>query len=194
MLSFHLVGQSKNPSFSALSSPEKWWVIWHPFKAKRALEVSLRTLAITDSIKATGCLDTDISGGRLDAFKHCFWMASLSTHIGKKAGLRLGRAHEKGNYRSFLNGNLEDGYLPDKASSTMDLFNNEAGAQMFTNHPGSTEIEFIRLTLQKIQKGELRILKKDGNVFLNCQGKPISEASLQGRWENDKCLVPSNEP
>ena len=101
-MSFQMLGQSKSKRLSSLSNAEKWWVVWHPFKAKRALEVSLKALDITDSIKKEGIIGVDINGGKLDAFKHCYWMAKLSHDIGRKAALKLGRAHEKGNYRSFL--------------------------------------------------------------------------------------------
>ena len=121
ILSLQLIGQTKKNGFSSLSSPEKWWVVCHPFKAKKALEVSLRALLVTDSIKKTNTIGVDINGGKLDAFKHTFWMANLSHHIGEKASLKLGEAHEKGNYRSFLRGHPEDGFLPDKVSSYMDL-------------------------------------------------------------------------
>lgn len=192
-LSLHLTGQTKRDGFSSLSSPEKWWVVWHPFKAKKALEVSLRALKVTDSIKKTGEIGKDINGGRLDAFKHTFWMASLSHRIGQKPSLKLGRAHEKGNYKSFLNGRPEDGALPDKVSSEMDLFNNEAGAKISGAFPKASESDLIQLTLEKLHNGDLKTIKKDGNIFLTCKGDPIPEQSLTGNWENDKCLIPSNE-
>ncbi len=192
-LCFHLTGQTKDSGFSSLSSPEKWWVVWHPFKAKKALTVSVRTLEVTDSIKKTGSIGVDMNGGKLDAFKHAFWMASMSYHIGQKASLKLGKAHEKGNYRSFLQGRPEDGVLPDKVSSDMDLFNNEAGGQLANDHPKASEDELILITIEKLQQGGLKTIKKDQNVFLTCEGVPISEASLIGKWENGKCLIPSND-
>lgn len=192
-LSLQMTGQSKDKGFSSLSSPEKWWVIWHPFKAKKALEISLRALKVTDSIKKTSTIGVDINGGKLDAFKHTFWMASLSHHIGQKGSLKLGEAHEKGNYRSFLEGRPEDGLLPDKVSSDMDLFNNQAGAQISSDHPKASEDELIQLTLAKLTRGGLKIIKKEADVFLTCEGVPIPEASLKGHWENDKCLIPSND-
>ena len=45
----------------------------------------------------------DNNGGALDAFKHAFWMARLTQGIGHRASLSLGKAHEKGNYKAFLN-------------------------------------------------------------------------------------------
>lgn len=193
LMNLNVYGQTKKNGFSSLSSPEKWWVVWHPFKAKKALEASLRALEVTDSIKKTGLVGGDINGGQLDAFKHTFWMASLSHRIGQKPSLKLGKAHEKGNYKSFLKGKAEDGALPDKVSSDMDLFNNQAGAQISENHPNFTEIECIQLTLEKLRQGQLKIIKKDGQVFLNCHGDVILESSLIGTWENDKCLIPSND-
>ena len=193
-ISFQLAGQTKNSRFSSLSSPEKWWVVWHPFKAKKALEVSLRVLEVTDSIKKEGIIGRDINGGRLDAFKHTFWMASMSQKIGQRSSLKLGRAHEKGNYQSFLKGRPEDGLLPDKVSSDMDLFNNEAGAEISNTFPTSSESDLIQLILEKLHSGGLRMIKKDGNIFLTCNGDPIPESSLIGNWENYKCLIPSNEP
>jgi len=40
--------------------------------------------------------------------------------------------------------------------------------------------------------GELRTLNKDkkGN-FLNCENQIIPLEQLKGKWENEKCLIPS---
>lgn len=184
--------QAKSASFSTLTCPEKWWVIWHPFKAQNALEASVKTLYITDSIGNLGTV-TDINGGRLDAFKHAYWMAILSKTIGEKAAIKLGKAHEKGNYKSFLKGKTEDGSLPDKSASDMDLFNNNAGVQIYLKNPKADETNLAALVIQSLLSGELMIIKKQGGIYLDCQGIPIKAATLAGKWENDKCLVPSDE-
>ena len=54
-------------------------------------------------------------------------MARLTQGIGRRAAYSLGKAHEKGNYQTFKNRQLEDGILPDKPSSEMDLYNNQIG-------------------------------------------------------------------
>ena len=69
----------------------------------------------------------DNNGGKLDAFKHSYWMARLTQGIGKRAAFRLGKAHEKGNYQTYQRRRLEDGLLPDKPSTDMDLYNNNIG-------------------------------------------------------------------
>ncbi len=195
VLSFHqqIIGQQVDSGFSSLSSAEKWWVVWHPFKAKKALGVSLKTLEVTDSIKRSGVIGADNNGGQLDAFKHTYWMLLLSQDIGSKAALRLGNAHEKGNYRSFKNGSKEDGYLPDKVSSDMDLFNNQVGLDLYENFPDESKQEHIDHVLNSLRKGELRMIKKEGSKFINCQGLVIEPTALIATWENEKCLIPTHK-
>jgi len=190
-IQFQAKSQQLSSGFSSLSSPEKWWVVWHPFKAKKALSASLKTLEVTDSIKKTGLIGADINGGQLDAFKHTYWMMILSKKIGPKAANSLGKAHEKGNYNTYKKGGKEDGYLPDKAASDMDLFNNQIGIDLYNHHKPESEYAMIELVLHALNKGELRMIKKEGSHFLNCDGFIIEPSLLIGTWENEKCLVPS---
>lgn len=189
-----LQSQSNAVSFFKLSSPEKWWVIFHPFKAKKALIISQDALKVTDSISKSNLIKNDINGGRLDAFKHSYWMASLSQSIGDKPSLKLGFAHEKGNYKSFKRNKLEDGFLPDKISSEMDLYNNNLGANIAIEHGYVKKEDLIEIIIVKIKKGEMKMIKKDsqGN-FLNCKGNIIPTDSFRDKWENDKCLIDSND-
>ncbi len=116
--------QSKTKQFFKLSTPEKCWVVFHPFKAKRAFYIMQDALKTTDSISKTNLIGNDLNGGQLDAFKHSYWMARSTQKIGGRASIKLGKAHEKGNFRSFKKGKKEDGFLPDQPSSEMDLYNN----------------------------------------------------------------------
>ncbi|MDF1673085.1 MAG: hypothetical protein P1U41_06245, partial [Vicingaceae bacterium] len=106
--------QSKFKSFKKLSCPEKWWVIWHPFVAKKAFNVSQLARQKTDSIKQNKILKGNGSGGQVDAFRHTFWMAKLTNEIGWRRAEKLGKAHEKGNYKDYKKRRLEDGVVPDK--------------------------------------------------------------------------------
>lgn len=184
--------QDQNKRFSDLSRPEKCWVIRHPFKARKALDATVKTLHITDSVKQVGLIGSDMNGGKLDAFKHTYWMAELSRSVGERAALSLGKAHEKGNYRDFSKGNAEDGSLPDKASSDMDHFNNVAGARIFRNHPGLSDKELVETILDALNEGELRLIRKENNNFLSCEGEPLDLNIYRGKWDNGKCLVPSD--
>jgi len=192
-VNFQLFSQSDASHFKKLSSPEKCWVIFHPFKAKRALNISHDAIRITDSIGRSQVLANDKNGGQVDAFKHGYWVAKLTLEIGERASIKLGKAHEKGNYRAFKKGKLEDGFLPDLPSSQMDLYNNNIGAQIALENFELTKEELIDQIIVEIKAGKLKILKKDdlGN-FLTCDGVIISKEALMGIWKNDKCLVSSN--
>ncbi|MDZ7613246.1 MAG: hypothetical protein U5K51_05695 [Flavobacteriaceae bacterium] len=138
------LSQSAAASFFELSGPEKYWVITHFIKAKKAFKITEEVLRKTDSVGKTDLLDADMNGGQLDAFKHSYWIAHLTTGIGKKAALRLGEAHEKGNYRDFKNSKKEDGTVPDKMASEMDLQNNMAGARLASSALFETDQELIQ--------------------------------------------------
>ena len=148
---------------------------------------------MVDSISKRGNIGDDNSGGHLDAFKHSYWMAILSQSIGKRAAFSLGKAHEKGNYKTFKKRKLEDGFLPDKPSTEMDLFNNLMGIKIANSNREASKKELIQLVLDSLQKGQLRILSKDnlGN-FLDCEQHKIPLDALKHKWDTKKCLVPSN--
>jgi len=184
---------SLRQSFSKLSKPEKTWVTFHPFKAKKAYSISVEAEKVKDSMAKANTIGQDNNGGHLDAFKHSYWMARLTHKIGKRAAYRLGKAHEKGNYQTYKMRSLEDGLLPDKQSSEMDLFNNQIGLQVGSSLKNASRKLLIHHLLNALEQGRLRVLNKDslGN-FLDCQHKIIPLDSLKYKWDTKKCLVPSN--
>jgi len=176
------------------SCPEKWWAVLHPLVAKKAHKLTLYSLFLTDSVKNTLILDGNMSGGQLDAFKHSCWMAVLSSEIGWKKALKLGHAHERGNYKAFKKAKrkgLENSH--DKISSEMDLWNNEQGIQIAQNNPELKLDQFVEIIIDAILSGKMKIIKTDNNgVFLDKDDQMIREDNLQGKWENLKVLVPSD--
>lgn len=191
-MSISINSQSKN-SFWELSAPIKTWVIFHPFKAKKSLRISLETNKVSDSIKRTNLLDGDAAGGQVDAFRHAYWLARLKQELGERAARSLGKAHEKDNYITYKKSKLEDGVVPDKISSEMDLFNNEEGLKLVEKKSKINRKNLIHKIINAIKEGKMKIIKKDkrGN-FLTCDGKIISKEDLKGKWENNKCLVSSS--
>ncbi|TVZ56453.1 hypothetical protein OD91_1738 [Lutibacter sp. Hel_I_33_5] len=185
--------QSNWKSFKKLSGPKQWWVIWHPFKAKKSHEISKEVTRISDSIIKSNLLDGDASGGQVDAFRHAYWMARLKQEIGESAARKLGKSHEKENYQTYKKQKLEDGIVPDKISSEMDLHNNEEGLKLVSKGGKTPRKGLIYRIVNAIQAGKMKVIKKDerGN-FLTCEGKTITPKSLQGKWKNDKCLVSSS--
>lgn len=186
--------QTDLKSFFALSAPKKNWVLFHPFKAKKSYEISMEVNRISDSITKTNLLDGDASGGQVDAFRHAYWMARLRQEIGKSAAKSLGKAHEKENYLMNKNNEKEDGIVPDKISSKMDLFNNEQGLLLTSKDRNISKNGLIFRVVNAIHLGKMKIIKKDskGN-FLTCENNTIPNEDLKGTWKNNKCLVSSNQ-
>jgi hypothetical protein len=194
LLSTQLSAQSNWKQFWQQSVPHKMWVVFHPFKAKKASEISFEATRVSDSIAKTDLLDKDIAGGQVDAFRHAYWMARLHQKIGKCAALSLGKAHEKANYKTFKKNKFEDGILPDQASKEMDLFNNKVGLGFTKKGISADRNELTIRIVNAILMGDLKVIKKDssGN-YLTCEGELIPADELLHSWKNSKCLIPSNK-
>lgn len=179
-------------SFRKLSRPEKWWVLTHPIKAKKALVVTQKVQMAVDSVRKNGSIGNEENGGKLDAFKHAYWMAALTCKIGPKQALKLGKAHEKGNYLQFKKQLLEDKSIPDSVSSFMDLRNNAFGVSIAENNRNSSALMLQKKIMDGFANGQLFVLKKDedGN-FLTCDGRVIHLDEWKGKWNVPKCAVPS---
>ena len=189
LLPFNFYSQSSFSQFKKLSCPEKRWVFFHPFIAKKAFQITKKVLVDVDSVKKTGVIGTDNNGGMLDAFKHAYWMASLTYKIGSKKALKLGRAHEKGNYLQYKKHLPEDSSLPDSVSSVMDLRNNETGVGLIGDSKNVSPVTIQKKTLDALNEGKLTVIKKDeqGN-FLTCDGTVILMKEWADKWGIPKCL------
>jgi len=185
--------ESKWNKFVRLSCPEKGWVIAHPFVASKAMRVSEDVQMETNNMVGAPFLDNYVNGGKLDAFRHCYWMALLCVEMHWRKARKLGKAHERGNKKDFKKGTLEEGYLPDQVSSTMDLWNNEVGIKIGRANANSNVSVIKSNIIQAIKSGECKIIRRDENGnFLDCNGLPIQEKDWMGMWENNRCLIQSN--
>ena len=191
--SYNNFGQSKFQAFKKLTPPEKRWVILHPFVAKKAYEISEEAKKVSLSLLNDTLLDGDNNGGQIDAFRHAYWMARLTQEIGRRRARSLGKAHEKGNFWQYKKKYKEEGTIPDKKSSEMDILNNDIGIDIGLENKNISKDSLKKLIIDFILDGGLWILYKDdkGN-FLDCDGNIIPSTSL-GKWETPKCLVPSNK-
>lgn len=190
---FYTTAQSNWHQFKKLQGAQKTWVLLHPFKVKKAFIVSREASRVSDSLRASPLLDGDHAGGQVDAFRHAFWMALLRQEIGENAARSLGKAHEKDNYKTYKDRKLEDGVIPDKISSEMDLFNNEVGLTLSKKGNNLPKRGLIYRVINAIHQGKLKVIKKDKKgTFLTCNDEVIPKKSLVGKWKNNKCLVNSN--
>jgi hypothetical protein len=187
--------QSMWTSFWSLAGPEKCWVITHPFIANKARKITREVLRYSEEVKKDSPLDEDANGGQADAFRHAFWMASLSQKISERKALSLGKAHEKGDYRKFRKGKMgEEGLLPDSASSEMDIFNNKAGASIGSQNKYLEKDSLRAIIISTILNGRLKIISKNKEGrYLDCAGNILDMASFIHIWNIPKCLVNSDQ-
>lgn len=196
-MTFHLSAQKNNAvkAYRELTSPEKCWVIFHPFSAKKAYNISVEVQTLCKDYEQEGVLDGDLSGGRLDAFKHAYWMARLTLELNHRKARSLGKAHEKGNYKTFKKAKRKRNQTThDRTSMEMDMWNNEVGIEIGKAFPDANNDELIRVIMTAILDGRMKIIRKGPQGgFLDQEGNLIDPSKLQGKWENEKMLVPSNE-
>lgn len=185
--------KGKMKKFMHLSSPEKCWVITHPFIASKALLISESVKKATQEEAVRGELDNYVNGGKLDAFRHVFWMTSLGLAFNPKKALKLGVAHEKGNIKDFKKRRIEDGVIPDQIAIEMDHWNNQIGISIARENPNATGDEPRKLAIESIKNGTCKIIKRNNNgSFLSIDDKVIKEEAWVGKWKNERCLVMSN--
>lgn len=186
--------QSKSGAFFKLSGPEKCWTVFHPFSAGRAWKITRQTRERVNQLQHHEALDTFHHGGRLDAFRHAFWMARLTQDIGPRKARSLGKAHEKGNYMDFKRKKGEDGVIQDSTATVMDLLNNETGIRTGRDNPEIPANELADKIIDMIKSGQLTMLKrnKEGQLC-TCNGEVVKIPTAPQRpWALSFCLVPSD--
>ena len=114
VLSFFLIGTSfllsaQKKRVKKISFPEKIWAISHPFVVKKAYKITLHTRAVVRQVKSDSVLIGRGNGLQVDAFRHTYWMATLTREIGWRRARSLGKAHERGNYKTYKKRKEEDG-------------------------------------------------------------------------------------
>ena len=185
----YLSSFSQVRAFYKLSKFERIWVIKHPFIAKRTFQITKNVLVECRKDQIMKALDTLANGGKLDAFRHIFWMATVSQSIGPKRAFSLGLAHERSNYLQFKKHQLEESELPDYPSCLMDSLNNligiELGISCSKNNHTVNSTDVVKL----INSGNCFVIKRDsaGN-YLTCDDKLISHEMLR-TWKNEKCIL-----
>jgi hypothetical protein len=199
ILSFLLInplhGQSAYKSFCDLSGPEKNWVIFHLFVAGKVRKLTNEARITASDMLKDSLLDGDGNGGQIDAFRHSYWMALLSQKIKPRKALALGKAHEKGNFKSFKKGNYdEENSLPDSSLCEMDLFNNKIGSEIGYQNRSLQKDSLKILIRSAILNGQMKIISKNkAGAPLDCNGNLIDLGNYTGKWNIPKCVVGSDQ-
>jgi len=173
---------------------EKKWAFFHPFAAIKIKSIYKKCQPIYFEVKKSKVFDSIENGGNLDAFRHCFYMAAFAQKIKAKKIRRLGKAHEKSNFKDFKKSNLEFGETPDSLSTVMDLFNNEIGLKIGKDNKKMDLITLSKLIIKEINDGKaLKMKRNNFGDYLNCEGKIINLKDYKKKWNVPKCLVKSGE-
>lgn len=181
-------------SYHKLSNAEQAWVRRHPIAAFRTHKLATTARSEAQAHMQDPDLDGDLNGGMVDAFKHTLWMALTAQKIGFSKAQSLGIAHEEGNRAEFSrNPDRSGGLLQDNMMSGMDLYNNDIGARIGSLNPKASYQTIVAMVKKAVTSGECRKLKKDGNKYLDADGKVINDADYKGKWEIPKVMIPSNK-
>jgi hypothetical protein len=173
---------------------EYTWALIHPIVALKVNKMKHAIDTVYDRYVKLALPDSFDRGGKLDAFRHVFYMSVFTQKSRVKAVRKLGKAHERANLRNFKKNKEELGDLADEIFSEMDLINNEVGFLIGPAHKKASTQAIVELVLQAIADGKAKI------VLRNCQGSyvgceqlsPVS-SGVRIAPSNKKCLVPSNQ-
>jgi hypothetical protein len=152
-----------------------------------------KTFVIYEQPNTKIALDNFNNGGKLDAFRHVFFMAAFAQKIKIKKLKKLGIAHEKGNYRQFKKHQNEEGERPDSLSNVMDLKNNDLGLKIGSENKKISLADLKELVINEIKNGKAQIIKRNKQeMYVECNDQIIDMQLYKGKWFVPKCLVPSN--
>jgi hypothetical protein len=186
-----LQGVSSVAQTPSLSAYEKRWAIGHPFAALKVKKISRQLPPFYNDRQVKQRLDSFSSGGQLDAFRHTFYMAAFAQKVKTKKLRKLGRAHEKANYRQFKHSGREEGEVPDSLGSVMDLANNELGFKIGSSNKNTPLGMLQKLVIQALLNGEgVVLLRNNKGKYVDCNYREITEQELR-RWNTPKCLCNS---
>lgn len=175
-----------------LSRSEFCWAAAHPFAALKIKKISKELTPVYEAHKNSQQLDSWGSGGNSDAYRHAFYMAAFAQKVKVRKLRRLGRAHEKANYRNFLRSGVEDGERADSLACVMDLHNNELGFTAGSSHKDVSLEALSSLIIDNLWNGKGRIMKRNRRgEYVTCDGRPLQMPVYAKQWAVPKCLVPS---
>jgi hypothetical protein len=181
-------------NFKTLSSYEKRWAIAHPFAALKVRTIYKKCWPLYEFMSKKNELDRFSSGGKLDAYRHVFFMAAFSQKINPKKIRKLGKAHEKGNYKAFLKNKKENDETPDSLSCVMDLLNNELGIKTGRANKRINLSDLSALSVSEIKKGNAIYFKRNAKgEYITCSDEFIDLKNYVSKWFIPKCLISSDK-
>ncbi len=181
----------KTLSQTKVSRYEYAWAFAHPFAACKVKKIHKKLKPFYNEAELISSLDSYSQGGKLDAYRHVFYMAAFAQKVKAKKVLKLGKAHEKTNYRQFKKGKGKNIELPDSLSSVMDLWNNEIGVKLARENKDLSYEELKQKVIKLINENKAYYFLRDVNGnFLECDGKTIIDLKkYKDKWFVPKCML-----
>ncbi len=136
------------------------WAFFHPLAAIKVKRIYKKNLIIYQEVKQQKLLDTIENGGKLDAFRHGFFMACFAQKIKPKKLIKLGLAHEKDDvhiYSKKRKTEFKD--IPDSSSVQMDLYNNQIGIELGRKYRKISSTQLKDTILIYIQKNKFKTIR-----------------------------------
>lgn len=189
------LAQGKLQQFRNLPGPVKSWVIGHLWISSKVQRLTNTALQALPTAALDPRLDNDPVGGKLDAFRHGYWMALLGQELRPRKARSLGKAYERGNYKQWKRGELEDGSIQDSISSAMDHLNNEVGIRIGRANQAVPTETLASIVMDSVHAGAFWVIAKDSQgQSLDAQGNAIPDKEWKTQWTNRRTLRPSNTP
>jgi len=173
------------------SKYEKRWAFFHPIAAVKVKKTYKRLKPYYNEWELKFKLDTFSVDGKLDAFRHIYYMAAFAQKVKSSRVRKLGIAHEKTAYLEFKKGRGKGLILPDSMSSAMDLLNNNIGIKLGSENKKLDYEELKKKVIQLILDGKAYYMLFDnkGN-YLECDGKTIVNRKFYtNSWYVPKCML-----
>lgn len=174
----------------ATSRHEFWWALGHPFASIKVKRIHKKLAPYYNEAELKLKLDGYSSGGKLDAFRHVYYMAAFAQKVKPKKLIKLGKAHERTNYLQFKRNKNEQGTVPDSISCLMDLLNNEIGVKLGNENKKMSYEELKLKVITLVNDGNAHFLSidKNGN-YLDCNNQVIDLKAYKGKWYIPKCIL-----
>lgn len=170
------------------------WATLHPRAAIKVNKLKQNADPVYNRYVKLAIPDSFSSGGKLDAFRHVFYMSVFTQAIKANTIKKLGKAHERKNIRAAKKRKLEDGEIASLVASEMDLFNNELGISIGPVNKQLSLEALAELAINAIERGEARILLRNcKGQYQTCEALSKSLKTVTTLAAQAPCLVPSNQ-
>jgi hypothetical protein len=166
-----------------VSRYEFFWALRHPFAAMKVKRVYHKAYVVYQEQKQKQEPDSFSVNGKLDAFRHIFFMAAFSQKIKSRKLVKLGVAHEKANYKQFKCDPKREKVQQDSLSTVMDLTNNLIGIQLGRGCRKCSLDELRNKVLALIYEEKVcYILRNNEGRYISASNEEIPLKDYKGKW------------